>query len=185
MVSLGLISSKLSYHLIYINSICVFILVCLITCLTCFTVCCRVASLPAVFVRVTWHVYFQIMHHLWKKHVSGPPVWNATNHSATPLTSPRHLINPALPTPPAYRSAPNWDRCWPLGLCFGLLGLMEEEEEEGGWVFTGTAASIDTHVWKGLFVAVFVFLTGAPAPALAQFARRLPGSCNSFDKELR
>lgn len=48
----------------------------------CVIMCCCVASLPAVYVCVTWHVYFQIMHLLWKKHVSGPLVCNATNHRA-------------------------------------------------------------------------------------------------------
>lgn len=135
--------------IVYISSIYVFTLLsCLIHYVLSshlFHCCCCVASLPAVYVRVTWHVYFQIMHHLWKKHVSGPPVCNAaTNRRATAplLTPPQHgrgLLLTGIT----------------VGLGFVLFAgqfggklylSVEEEEAEGGWVSMATAASIETCV---------------------------------------
>lgn len=51
---------------------------CVLSCLSC--------VVAALYVCVTWHVYFQVMRLLWEKHVSGPPVCNATNRPPPLLT---------------------------------------------------------------------------------------------------
>ncbi len=101
----------------------------------------HLTHLPAVCVCVcvfcvTWHVYFQIMHLLWKKHVSAPPVCYATNHrAASPPTNPPITVEVCSYLGSLLAS---------LALCFVLLSLMEK------FPFRGRRGRVDGFLWQPL-----------------------------------